>query len=70
MKKGGRAMWFNPFLAQRLAEERMKDAQREAEQARLIRTAKSARRVREWPLPVIGRGQERSAGARHPAGAA
>ena len=63
-------MWFNPFLAQRLGEERMKDAQREAEQARLIRVAKGPRKVREWPLPVIGKGQERSAGARHPVGGA
>lgn len=67
-------MIFNSFLAQRLAEERIKDAQCEAARVRLIRAAKGARRVREWPLPVIGRGQERSsavsAGARHPAGAA
>jgi len=33
---------FNPYLAQQLKEERVKDALREAEQARLIRTAKSA----------------------------
>ena len=29
-------MMFNPFLAQQLREERVKDAMREAEQARLI----------------------------------
>ena len=33
-------MWYNLFLEQRLAEERMKDALRKAEQARLIRVAK------------------------------
>ena len=33
---------FNPYLAQQLKEERVKDALREAEQARLIRAAKSA----------------------------
>jgi hypothetical protein len=35
-------MMFNPYLAQQLAEERVKDALREGEQARLIRTAKGA----------------------------
>jgi hypothetical protein len=35
-------MWFNPFLVQRLREERVKDALRGAEQARLIRAAKGA----------------------------
>lgn len=40
-------MWFNPFLDQRLVEEWMKDAHHEAEQARLIRRAEGARRVRE-----------------------
>jgi len=34
---------FNPYLAERLAEERRKDAMREAEQARLIRAVNSAR---------------------------
>lgn len=44
-------MWFNGFLAQRLTEERMKDAMREAEQARLIRAAKGARMERSiWRL--------------------
>ena len=32
-------MLFNPFLAQRLAEEQIKDALREAEQERLARRA-------------------------------
>jgi len=39
-------------LAQQLAEERMKDVMREAEQARLIRAAKGPRKVQEWRLPV------------------
>ena len=33
---------FNPYLAQQLREERVKDALREAEQVRLIRAAKGA----------------------------
>ena len=33
-------MWFNSFLEQRLREERVKDALRKAEQARLIQVAK------------------------------
>lgn len=37
---------FNLFAAQRLAEERMKDAMREAEQARLIRAARGPRKSR------------------------
>ena len=36
-------MLLNPLQAQILAEERMKDALREAEQARLIREAREAR---------------------------
>ena len=36
-------MGYNLFLDQRLAEERMKDAMRKAQQARLIRAAKGAR---------------------------
>jgi hypothetical protein len=35
-------MLFNSYLLQRLREERVKDALRNAEQARLIRAAKSA----------------------------
>ena len=46
-------LWFNPYLAERLAEERRKDAMREAEQARLIRAAKGPRKVRGWWLPVV-----------------
>ena len=41
-------MLFDPYLAQRLAEEYIKDRLREAEQARLIRAAKGARKVRGW----------------------
>jgi len=42
---------FNPYLAERLAEERRKDAMREAEQARLIRAAKGATMKRStWRL--------------------
>jgi len=37
---------FNPYLALRVAEERIKDAMREAEQARLIRAAKGPRKSR------------------------
>jgi hypothetical protein len=45
-------MMFNSYQAQRLAEERVKDALREAEQARLIQAAKGPRKVRRWRLPV------------------
>ena len=58
-------MCFNPFLAQQLREERVKDALREAEQARLIRMAKGAGvadqaalrglliKIRDLGLPLI-----------------
>ncbi len=45
-------MYFNPYEAQLLAKERMKDALREAEQERLIRAAKDPRKSRGWRLPV------------------
>ncbi len=45
-------MYFNPYEAQLLAKERMKDALREAEQERLIRAAKGPRKSRAWRLPV------------------
>ena len=41
-------MLFNPYLAQRLAEEHIKDALREAEQERLIRAAKGPWKGRGW----------------------
>ena len=41
-------MLFNSYLAQRLAEERIKDRLREAEQYRLIRAAKCPRKARGW----------------------
>ncbi len=43
---------FNPFVAQRLAEERMRDAMREAEQARLIRAAKGPKKSRHLGMQL------------------
>ena len=43
---------FNPFTAQRLAEERMRDALREAEQARLIRAAKGPKKSRRLGMQL------------------
>jgi hypothetical protein len=43
-------MMFNPYLPQRLAEERVKDAMREAEQARLIRATKGAGAAKQAAL--------------------
>ena len=45
-------MMFNPHLVQWLREERVRDAMREAEQARLIRAARGPRKLRGWWLPV------------------
>ena len=45
-------MLFDPYLAQRLAEERIKDRLREAEQYRLIRAAKGPRKTWGWWTPV------------------
>ena len=45
-------MYFDPYLAQRLAEERIKDRLWEAEQYRLIRAAKDPRKTRGWWTPV------------------
>jgi len=39
-------MYFDPYLAQRLAEKHIRDRLREAEQYRLIRTAQGPRKVR------------------------
>jgi len=44
---------FNPFLAELLAEERRKDAMREAEHARLIRAAKGPRKSKDQGLSVM-----------------
>ncbi len=38
-------MYFDPYLAQRLAEERIKDRLREAEQYRLVRAAQGPRKA-------------------------
>ena len=58
-------MCFNPFLAQQLREERVKDALRNAEQVRLIRMAKGTGvadqaalrglliKIRDLGLPLI-----------------
>ena len=58
-------MMFNPYLPQRLAEERVKDTMREAKRARLIRAAKGAGvadqavlhglliKIRDLGLPLI-----------------
>ena len=43
---------IDPFTAQWMAEERRKDALREAEHARLIRAARSPRRPQGRRLPV------------------
>ncbi len=40
-------MYFNPFLAQRLAGERVKDALREAEQYRLVRAIRGPGKTKE-----------------------
>ena len=45
-------MYVNPFVIQLLAEERMKDAIRQAEQARLIRAIQGSGKSWRWPLPV------------------
>jgi hypothetical protein len=46
-------MLFNPYLAQRLAQERTKEVMRNAERARLIRTARAPKKVREWRLAYL-----------------
>ena len=45
-------MLFDTYLAQRLAEERIKDRLREAERYRLIRAAQGPRKTRGWWTPV------------------
>ena len=46
-------MGFNPFTVELLAEERIKDAMHQAEQARLIRAAKGSGKSRRWRMPMI-----------------
>ena len=46
-------MYFNPFTIQLLAEERIKDAMRQAEQARLIRVVKGSAKSGRWRLPKV-----------------
>jgi len=48
-------MLFNPWVAQRVAEERMKDLLREAEQERLIRKGKRPARtgIGRWIAPLL-----------------
>ena len=48
-------MWLNHYEAERIMEERVKDALRKAEQARLIRAAKGPRKSRRgrWPVMLI-----------------
>ncbi len=41
-------MLTNPVVAQRMAEERRKDAMRNAEQARLIRSVEGSRQQPSW----------------------
>jgi len=45
---------FDPYMAQRMAEEYIKDALREAEQERLIRQAEHSRQAWSlWPLAAL-----------------
>jgi hypothetical protein len=46
-------MYLNEFVTQLVAEERMKDAMRQAEQARLIREVEGSRESWRWRLPMI-----------------
>lgn len=45
-------MRYHPYLAERLAEGRMRDAMREVEQAQLIRAAKGPGEALDWRLRV------------------
>jgi len=42
----------NLFEAQRMAEQRMRDSMREAEQHRMVQAARGPRKPREWRFPV------------------
>ena len=46
-------MYHNPFIAQLVAKERIKDAMRQAEQAHLVREAEGPRKSWGWPLPMV-----------------
>ena len=46
-------MYSSPFVAELVEKERMKDAMRHAEQARLIREAEGSRKAWGWPLPMV-----------------
>jgi hypothetical protein len=46
-------MYFNPFVTQLLAEERMKDAIRRNEQAHLVREVEGSRKSWRWWSPMI-----------------
>ena len=46
-------MYTNPFVTQLLAEERMRDAIRRNEQARLLRESKGPGKSRQWRLSMI-----------------
>lgn len=45
-------MLLDSYSAQRLAEQRMRDAIREVERERLIRLAQGPKKVRRWWLPA------------------
>jgi hypothetical protein len=46
-------MYINPFVTQQLAKERMKDAMRHNEQARLIRTVTGPGKPWRWQMSVL-----------------
>ena len=46
-------MTFDTYTAERLAEFRMRDAMREAEQARLARVAQGPTKVRQWRSRMV-----------------
>jgi len=46
-------MYLSTFVTRRIAQERMNDVHREAEQERLIRTARGPRRAPRWWLSML-----------------
>jgi hypothetical protein len=56
--EGGKKMFLNEFVAQRLAEERMKDAVREVERRRLIQAARRSRKRKAWWLTAMSIGSQ------------